>query len=325
MLANALFAPLYMHIPDGFLSLAVSVTLWIVSIILVGIALWQAEKELGSLQVPLMGVLAAVIFAGQMLNFQVAGGTSGHLMGAALATILLGPWSAIVVMTAVVATQALIFQDGGLLALGANIFNMGVVGVAVSYAVYRVVMRLARGQSWGVFVGAAVAAWLSIVVASLACAIQLSLSGTSPANVSIPAMGGIHMLIGLGEALITLGAVAFVYVVRRDLLKPGEARPAGGRAVLVGGLVIAALLAILSPLASAFPDGLEWVAETTQPAFIDLAAEPPYQIIPDYVFPGIPNEALATIVAGIVGVLIVFVVSLALAFTRRARRLTSDV
>jgi len=314
-----------MHIPDGFLSLAVSVTLWIVSIILVGIALWQAEKELGSLQVPLMGVLAAVIFAGQMLNFQVAGGTSGHLMGAALATILLGPWSAIVVMTAVVATQALIFQDGGLLALGANIFNMGVVGVAVSYAVYRVVMRLARGQSWGVFVGAAVAAWLSIVVASLACAIQLSLSGTSPANVSIPAMGGIHMLIGLGEALITLGAVAFVYVVRRDLLKPGEARPAGGRAVLVGGLVIAALLAILSPLASAFPDGLEWVAETTQPAFIDLAAEPPYQIIPDYVFPGIPNEALATIVAGIVGVLIVFVVSLALAFTRRARRLTSDV
>jgi len=325
MLANALFAPPYMHIPDGFLSLAVSVTLWIVSIILVGIALWQAEKELGSLQVPLMGVLAAVIFAGQMLNFQVAGGTSGHLMGAALATILLGPWSAIVVMTAVVATQALIFQDGGLLALGANIFNMGVVGVAVSYAVYRVVMRLARGQSWGVFVGAAVAAWLSIVVASLACAIQLSLSGTSPANVSIPAMGGIHMLIGLGEALITLGAVAFVYVVRRDLLKPGEARPAGGRAVLVGGLVIAALLAILSPLASAFPDGLEWVAETTQPAFIDLAAEPPYQIIPDYVFPGIPNEALATIVAGIVGVLIVFVVSLALAFTRRARRLTSDV
>ncbi len=324
MLANALFAPPYMHIPDGFLSLAVSVTLWIVSIILVGIALWQAEKELGPLQVPLMGVLAAVIFAGQMLNFQVAGGTSGHLMGAALATIFLGPWSAIVVMTAVVATQALIFQDGGLLALGANIFNMGLVGVAVSYAVYRVVMRLARGQSWGVFVGAAVAAWLSIVVAALACAVQLSLSGTSPANVSIPAMGGIHMLIGLGEALITLGAVAFVYVVRRDLLRLGGARPAGGRAVLVGGLIIAALLAVLSPLASAFPDGLEWVAETTQPAFIDLAAEPPYQIIPDYVFPGIPNEALATIVAGILGVLIVFVVSLALAYTRRARRLTYD-
>lgn len=324
MLANALFAPPYMHIPDGFLSLAVSVVLWIVSIILVGIALWQAEKELGPLQVPLMGVLAAVIFAGQMLNFQVAGGTSGHLMGAALATIFLGPWSAIVVMTAVVAIQALIFQDGGLLALGANIFNMGIVGVAVSYAVYRVVMRLAQGRTWGVFVGAAVAAWLSIVVAALACAIQLSLSGTSPANVSIPAMGGIHMLIGLGEALITLGAVAFVYVARRDLLKLGEARPAGGRIVLVGGLIIAALLAILSPLASAYPDGLEWVAETTQPAFIDLAAEAPYQIIPDYVFPGIPDEALATIVAGIVGVVIVFGVSIVLAYLRRSRRLALD-
>jgi len=321
MLANALFAPPYMHIPDGFLSLAVSVTLWIVSIILVGIALWQAEKELGPTQAPLMGVLAAVIFAGQMLNFQVAGGTSGHLVGAALATILLGPWSAILVMTAVVATQALIFQDGGLLALGANIFNMGIVGVAVSYAVYWIVLKLARGRAWGVFVSAVAAAWLSIVVASLACAIQLSLSGTSPADISIPAMGGIHMLIGLGEALITVGAVAFVYAARRDLLHLGKAEPVGGRVVLAGGLVIAVLLTLLSPLASAYPDGLEWVAETTQPAFIEQAADAPYNIIPDYVFPGIPNEALATVVAGIIGVVIVFGVSAVLAYVRRNRRI----
>jgi cobalt/nickel transport system permease protein len=293
--------------------------LWILSIVLVGIALWQAEKELGPIQVPLMGVLAAVIFAGQMLNFQVAGGTSGHLMGAALATIFLGPWSAILVMTAVVATQALLFQDGGLLALGANIFNMGIVGVAVSYAVYWIVMKLVRGRAWGVFASAVVAAWLSIVVASLACAVQLSLSGTSPANISIPTMGGIHMLIGIGEALITLGAVAFVYAVRRDLLRLGKAEPVGGRVVLVGGLIIAVLLTLLSPLASAYPDGLEWVAETTQPAFIEQATDAPYNIIPDYVFPGIPNEALATIVAGIVGVVIVFVVAIVLAYARRSR------
>ncbi|MBU0495909.1 MAG: energy-coupling factor ABC transporter permease [Chloroflexi bacterium] len=321
MLAHALFAPPYMHIPDGFLSLLVSVVLWLLAIILVSIALWQAEKELGPMQVPLMGVLAAVIFAGQMLNFQVAGGTSGHLMGAALATIFLGPWSAILVMTAVVATQALLFQDGGLLALGANIFNMGIVGVAVSYAVYWSVMKLARGRSWGVFVSAALGAWLSIVVASLACAIQLSLSGTSPANVSIPTMGGIHMIIGLGEALITVGAVAFVYAVRRDLLHLGQAQPVGGRVVLVGGLIIAGLLVLLSPLASAYPDGLEWVAETTQPAFIGQAADAPYSIIPDYVFPGIPNEALATVAAGLMGVIIVFTVAVALAYVRRSRRL----
>lgn len=324
MFAHAFFAPLYMHIPDGFLSLVVSAILWMLSIVLVGIALWQAEKELGSLQVPLMGVLAAMVFAGQMLNFQVAGGTSGHLMGAAMVTIFLGPWSAIVVMTAVVATQAVIFQDGGLLALGANIFNMGVVGVAVSYAAHRIVTKLARGQAWGVFLSAAAGGWLSIVAAALACAIQLSLSGTAPANLSIPAMGGIHAVIGLGEALITLGAVAFVYAVRPGLLPSGQTTPVGGRAVLAGGLVIAVLLALLSPLASTYPDGLEWVAETTQPTFLDRAADAPYSIIPDYVFPGIPNEALATIVAGMVGVIIVFAVAVSLAYARRARTLVDS-
>ncbi len=122
-----------MHIPDGFLSALVSVTLWIVSVIFIGYALRRVGRELGERQVPVMGVLAAAIFAGQMLNFAVTGGTSGHLLGAALATILVGPWGAMVVMTTVVSIQALIFQDGGLLALGANLFNMAVVGVAVSH------------------------------------------------------------------------------------------------------------------------------------------------------------------------------------------------
>ncbi len=115
-------------------------------------SLRRVNRDLGERQVPMMGVLAAAIFAGQMLNFAVAGGTSGHLMGAALATILLGPWAAILVLTTVVGVQALIFQDGGLLALGANIFNMGVVGVAVSYFVYQTVQRLAGGRRWGIFV-----------------------------------------------------------------------------------------------------------------------------------------------------------------------------
>src|SRR4030067_2784256 len=121
------FSPIARHIPDGFLSVSVSVFLWIVSIVVVGYALKRVGRDLGERQVPMMGVLAAAIFAGQMLNFAVAGGTSGHLMGAALATILLGPWSAALVLTCVMAVQALIFQDGGLLALGANIFNMAVI------------------------------------------------------------------------------------------------------------------------------------------------------------------------------------------------------
>jgi cobalt/nickel transport system permease protein len=313
-----LFSPQPMHIPDGFLSILVSITLWVVSIIAVGYALRRVGKDLGERQVPLMGVLAAAIFAGQMLNFSVTGGTSGHLLGAAIATILLGPWAAVIVMTTVVSIQALIFQDGGLLALGANIFNMAVVGVTVSYFVYTSIQKLAGARKWGVFISGFAAAWLSIVIASLACALELAASGTSPANVAVPAMGGIHMLIGIGEGLITLGALAFLYASRRDLLHVGETAPVGGAAVWTFGLAIAILLAVFSPLASAHPDGLEWVAE--QKGFLEVAQGPLYKVIPDYIFPGIPNEALATIAAGIVGTLIVFGVALGVAYARRSQK-----
>ncbi|PKO22190.1 MAG: cobalamin biosynthesis protein CbiM [Chloroflexi bacterium HGW-Chloroflexi-1] len=308
-----------MHIPDGFLSVTVAVILWGISAAIIGYALKRANEDLGERQAPLMGVLAACIFAGQMLNFSVTGGTSGHLMGAAIATILLGPWAAILVITSVVGVQALVFQDGGLLALGANIFNMGIVGVAVSYFTYQTVQRLARGSRWGVFAGGFAAGWLSIFIASLACALQLALSGSSPANVAVPAMGGIHALIGIGEGLITLGALAFLHATRRDLLQIGAAQPVGGRWAWGAGMVIALALAVISPLASAHPDGLEWVAE--QQGFIDSARGPLYQIIPDYVLPGISNEALATILAGVLGALLVFGVALGVAYTRRKRHI----
>jgi len=314
-----MYSPAPMHIPDGFLSTLMAVILWVVSAISVAYALRRVGKDLGERQVPLMGVLAAAIFAGQMLNFSVTGGTSGHLLGAAIATILLGPWAAVIVLTSVVSIQALLFQDGGLLALGANLFNMAVIGVTVSYFVYTSLQKLARGKSWGVFVGGFAAAWFSIVIASLACALELALSGTSPANIAVPAMGGIHMLIGIGEGLITIGALAFLYAARRDLFRSGEAAPKGGAAVWTFGLGIATLLAVLSPLASAHPDGLEWVAE--QKGFLETARAPLYKIIPDYVFPGISNTALATIIAGIVGTLIVFGVALGVAFLRRKKEI----
>jgi cobalt/nickel transport system permease protein len=314
MLAQAIL----MHIPDGFLSVPLSVLFWLIAIAGTGYALWRSGQDLGERQVPLMGVLAAVIFAGQMLNFSVTGGTSGHLVGGALASILLGPWAAMLVMTSVVSIQALLFQDGGLLALGANLVNMAIISVWVGYAAYQTVQKLLGGRRGSLLVGGFVAGWLSIVISALACALELALSGTSPANVAVPAMGGIHALIGIGEGLITVGALAFLSATRRDLLKMGEARPAGGMAVWIGGLLIAALLAIASPLASSHPDGLEWVAE--QKGFLSAAQDPLYNIIPDYVFPGIGNEALATIVAGIVGVVVVFGVALAVAYARRSRR-----
>jgi len=311
-----LLAPQPMHIPDGFLTTVVVLFLWLVAVIVIGYALRRVSQEIGERLVPLMGVLAATIFAGQMLNFSVTGGTSGHLLGATLATILVGPWAAMVVMTTVVSIQALIFQDGGLLALGANLFNMAIVGVAVAHFTYTTVQKLARGKSWGIFVGGFVAAWLSIVIAALACALELAVSGTSPANIAVPAMGGIHALIGIGEGLITLGALALVYAARRDLLSGTQVAPRGSKAVWVGGLLFALLLTVLSPLASAHPDGLEWVAE--QHGFLEAAREPLYTLIPDYLFPGIPNETLATILAGILGTLLVFGVALGVARARRA-------
>lgn len=311
------YSPAPMHIPDGFLSVAVALFMWAVSLAVLGYALKRVNRDLGERQAPLMGVLAAAIFAGQMLNFTVAGGTSGHLLGATLATIVLGPWAALLVMTCVVGVQALIFQDGGLLALGANIFNMGIVGVLVSYFAYRTIRKLAGERSWGTFAGGFGAAWLSVFVAALATALELALSGTSPANVAVPAMAAIHALIGIGEGLITVGALAFLRAARPELLHRQEAQGVGGRTVWAIGLLIALALVVLSPLASTHPDGLEWVAE--QQGFINMAQSPLYEIIPDYVFPGIGNEALATIVAGIVGTMLVFFVALGLALARRRR------
>jgi len=296
-----------MHMPDGFLSLMVAILLWIISAVFIGIALRRAKQTLGERQVPLMGVLAAAIFAGQMLNFTVIGGTSGHLLGAAIAAILLGPWPAILVMTSVVTIQALLFQDGGLLALGANLFNMAIVGVLVSTAVYTGLERTFRKHTWGILVAGFLAAWASIFIASLACGFELALSGTSPANIAIPSMGAIHALIGVGEGLITLGALSLMIKVRKDLLVSDEGTAHGDKGILIGGGLLALALAVLSPLASTHPDGLEWVAE--QQGFIGAAQEALYSLLPDYTIPGISNPVLTTITAGLIGLILVFLVT----------------
>jgi cobalt/nickel transport system permease protein len=207
-----------MHIPDGFLNTSTAVITWAASAGGVTYAVRRVSKELDERQVPLMGVSAAFIFAAQMLNFSVAGGTSGHLLGGALAAILLGPWAGMLVITSVLAVQALLFQDGGLLALGANVFNMAVIGVLLGWAVYAGVKRLFGGKTWSTMVGGFAAAWLSVVVASLVASVELAVSGASPWGVVVPAMASVHALIGIGEGLITVAVLAFLRVTRPDLL-----------------------------------------------------------------------------------------------------------
>ena len=207
-----------LHIPDGFVSAPVAAAGWVAAAGLIAFAARRAERNLDERAIPLMGVAAAFIFAAQMVNFPVAGGTSGHLLGGALAAILLGPWAAIIVMTAVVALQALLFQDGGLAALGVNTLNMAVLTVLLTWAVYRGLAPLSRLHPVVPAVAAFAAAWLSVEAAAVATAFQLAVSGTSALAVALPAMIGVHALIGIGEGLITLGALALVRAARPDLL-----------------------------------------------------------------------------------------------------------
>ncbi len=208
-----------MHIPDGFLSVATVATTYVVSAGGIGNAVRVANKKLGEKHVPLMGVLAAFIFAAQMLNFPIAGGTSGHLIGAALAAILLGPWAAVLIMSCVLIAQSLIFQDGGLLALGANIFNMGIIASFSSYYLYRGVTSFLGDDRRRKLIGGFIAAWGSVLLASIACAIELAVSGVSPLAVVLPAMAGFHALIGIGEGLITAAVLSLVLATRPDLLQ----------------------------------------------------------------------------------------------------------
>jgi len=208
-----------MHIPDGFISTPVVAAGVAVAAGSVAYAVKATNKNMGEKQIPLMGVLAAFIFAAQMLNFPVAGGTSGHLIGAALAAILLGPWAGVLIMTCVLIVQSLIFQDGGLLALGVNIFNMGVVPCFVGYYLYGGIASLFKQRKLSIMVGSGVAAWFTVVMASVACAIELAISGTVPLGVALPAMAGVHAIIGIGEGLITAAVLALVLATRADLLE----------------------------------------------------------------------------------------------------------
>jgi cobalt/nickel transport system permease protein len=207
-----------MHIPDGFLDAKTFVTLDVAGAGFIAVAAARIRRVLNERAVPLMAVLAAFIFAAQMLNFPVAGGTSGHFGGGALVAVLLGPWAGVLVMTLVLVIQALAFGDGGILALGANVINMGVVAPFVGYGLYHLVRRFRRGEG-GRFAGAFVGAWFGVVAAATACALELAVSGTTPLGVVVPAMVGVHALIGIGEGLITAVAVAAVRVSRPDLLE----------------------------------------------------------------------------------------------------------
>lgn len=220
LFSSALFSSAFlaMHIPDGFLSLPVLGVTWIGAIGLIAIALKQVESDYQDRAVPLMGVCGAFIFAAQMINFPIPGGTSGHLLGGTLAGVLLGPWAGSLVMSVVFMVQGFVFQDGGITAMGANIFNMGLIGTFGGYYLFRTVRNLVGQGLRGIVVGTAIASWFSVVTASAIAAIQLAISGTVPLFAGMTAMVGWHVIIGVGEALVTVSTVTFIWRSRPDLL-----------------------------------------------------------------------------------------------------------
>ncbi len=301
-----------MHIPDGFLDAKTAVTAAALATAGLGAALAQAKRELPPRRVPLLGLGAAFVFAAQMVNFPVGGGTSGHLIGAALVAALLGLPAAVIVMATVLIAQCLLFADGGLTALGANGFNMAVVAPVVGWAVYRAVSRVLPGLR-GQVAALAFAGWCSTVASALACAGQLAWSGTVGWSVALPAMTGVHMIIGLGEGAIS--ALVFAAVARTRPELAGGVAPVAGRGT---GFVKYGLLAVLgvalfaAPFACPWPDGLEAVAAKL--GFEHAAREAAPAPMAEYRMPGIASPVLATAAAGAVGALVVF--GLAVLFSR---------
>ncbi|MBD0292906.1 MAG: energy-coupling factor ABC transporter permease, partial [Jiangellaceae bacterium] len=277
-----------MHVPDGFLDASTSLVTGTAAATAVGLALRRAQQELDERTAPLAGLTAAFVFAAQMVNFPVGIGTSGHLMGGALAAVLVGPWTGVLCMSVVLLVQALLFADGGLTALGTNITLMAVVTVAAGWTGARVMLALLPRRAASVVPAAAAGALLSVPAAAAVFVVLFAAGGQAslPLGALVATMMGWHTLIGIGEAVITGLTVSAVVAVRPDLVyaarglrsslrlrradgstvevpAPAPAVTPGARSVLMGaGLVAVGVAGVLSFVASTQPDGLEYVAGT---------------------------------------------------------------
>ena len=290
-----------MHIPDGLMSPEVLVLGWLIAVPAIALAIWKLNRGMDERLIPFMAVLAGGIFIAQMLNFPVGGGTTGHLIGAALAVILLGPAAAMVVITTILIIQCFVFGDGGITALGLNMLNMAVIAPLITWTTMRTFSG--RFERTGIVIGA----WLSVVIAALVAALELSLSyglsggayGIAP-NIAVTAMLGYHILIGIGEATITAGVVLYLAKVSPGTLKFRHGLdgttpvPSKGLAKAAFGLVLAFSIGLVGFFAfsAAYGDGLEVTME--QAGLSEVA--PLFSGLMDY-----GDSYGAALVAGIVG------------------------
>lgn len=321
-----------LHAPDGFLTPAAAAATAIISLVLVGVALRQSREQLGDKQVPLAGISAAFILAAQMINFPVATGTTGHLLGGALAAILLGPATGVLVVTVVVVVQALLFADGGISALGYNVLNMAVVTALGGYALFLVFRRCMPKNRGGIVGAAGLAAGFSVVMSAAMFSLEWLFGASAPVAFDdvFGAMVGVHTLIGIGEGVITALTLTAVLSTRPDLVYGvadldrstfAQPTPVSARAFLIAAAAVVLLMAaVVAQFAAEGPDGLEAVA--ADKGFADQASGHLLEssLFAGYATRGVGSQSLSLAIAGVSGTVIALTVTYGLITTSGRRK-----
>lgn len=298
-----------MHIPDGFLSAGVTTLAWGMAGVGVATALRSEKADPNPMPAGVLGATAAFLFAAQMINVPVAPGSSGHMVGATLAAVLLGPWRALIAMTVVLAVQAVLFQDGGITALGANIIDMGVVGVTAGYCVLAITSRWTLSPR-AVVIGAVLGAFVATLAAAVLTGVWLGLSGLYPIGAIVQVMLVTHVAIGVLEAALTGAILVTVLRWRPDLVRGlNTGRHVSHPVAALTGLfgVAVAIAAFVAPFASNLPDGLEHVSARL--GIAGLARTGWTAPLPDYMLPFMSSSRLASAIAGTIGTLAVAAVA----------------
>ena len=311
-----------MHIPDGLLNPTTIIFLWVITIVVMILGYFKIgkifEKEDSEKLVPYIGVLAAVIFAFQFVNYPVPGGTSGHLIGGTLIAIILGPWASVIILFLVLVVQSL-FGDGGILAMGANAFNMGIIGGIVGFYVVVFIVKILNKTSirkeLKVSIATAIGAYISIILAAFICAIELGVSGAVPYGIAIPAMVYWHLLIGIGEAIISSLIIFYIYRVKPDLITTEPImmnkviliniskykRPITSTLAVTGILMLMIAVGFIIGILSDAPDGLERVLiDQNGESWLDNLASPWIPLLS-----WITNDYGAAIIGIVISILII--------------------